>query len=361
MKMIFWFSYKILLGNLKRAIFPILGVIAGVTALIMALSLGAGGEKLISKNLFAIGNNRVMLGGELLNQRDINIIESYPFVEYAIFPEARIIDRNNIFIAYPPRALEKLGMRKLNDREVILDRNQFPDKKPGEEIELFLEDGIRSFIVIDTYIEENPFELMKQGNRIIISQNYFEKLFGKYNFKQMIVSFDKNEDVEELLPFLLNRFNLDRRGYGEIKILETPEVYKRILKIQKLVRNTLSILAIISIGLGGIGIMTLISSGVRARTAHIGILRAMGMSKENVVKVFLFEGSIIAIVGTMIGVVLGIIGSIVGGKLIMIPPLFNVGNIFLAILLSLIVGIGMGVYPARKAGMMNITDALREN
>lgn len=361
MKMIFWFSYKILLGNIKRAIFPFLGVTAGVTALIMALSIGAGGEKIISKNLLAIGDNRIMLGGDEMTQRDIKIMESYPFVEYTVFPEARVQDKNNIFIAYPVKALQTLGLKNLRDREIILDRTQFPDKRPGDRVELLLSNGRQVFIVADTYVEENPFELMRQGNRIIISQSYFEKLFGRYRFKQMTVSFDKNEDVEELLPFLLNKFNSDRRGYGDVRILETPEVYKRIIKIQKLVRNTLGVLAIISIGIGGIGIMTLVSSGVRDRTSHIGILRAMGMSKENVVKVFLTEGIIISIAGTLSGIVLGVIGAVLGGKLIMISPLFNTDKIILAILFTLLVGIGMGVYPAKKAGKMNITDALREN
>lgn len=361
MKMILWFSYKILLGNLKRALFPFLGVTAGVTALIMALSIGAGGEKIISKNLSVMGDNRIMLGGEEMSQRDIKLLESYPFVEYTLFPEARAMEKNNIFIAYPEKALHMLGMKSLRDREVIVDSTQFPNKKPGDKIEVLFSNGRQSFIVADTYIEENPFELMRQGNRIIVSQNYFERLFGRYRFNQMVVSFDKNEDVEELLPFLLKKFNDDRRGYGQIRILETPEVYKRIVKIQKLVKNTLGVLAVISIAVGGVGIMSLISSGVRARTAHIGILRSIGMSREDVVKVFLMEGTIISIIGTISGIILGILGSIIGGKLIMIPPVFYVGKIILAIIFALVVGIGMGIAPAKKAGNMNIIDALRED
>lgn len=361
MKVLFWLAYKLLTGNIKRAIFPFIGAVTGVTALVMALSIGAGGEKLISTNLMAIGDNRIMIGGDELSQRDMRILENYPFVEYTLFPEARVTENSNIYIGYSKQALKALGLPNLGDREIILDPTQYPNKNIGDILEVEINNNREFFRVVGLYKEENPFELMKQGNRIILSQNYFERLFNKYRFNQMIVSFDKSENADDLIPIVLQKFNGDRKGYTAVKLLETPEVYKRVVKIQKMVRSTLYVLAALSLVLGGIGIMTLISSGVRARTAHIGILRAMGMSKENVVKVFLFEGSIIAVVGTMIGVVLGIVGSIVGGKLIMIPPLFNVGNIFLAILVSLVVGIGMGVYPARKAGMMNITDALREN
>lgn len=349
-----------LLGNSKRAIFPLLGVIGGITALIMSFSLGAGGEKIISTNLSAIGSNRIMIGGQEMSARDMQIIENYPFVEYTLFPGARENSGNNIFIGYSQKALMALGLRNLGDREVILDKNQFPDKQPGDRVDLVTEMGTRSFIVAGIYEEQNPFELMKQGNRIIVSQGYFERLFGRYRYNELIVSFDKGEDAEDLIPLLLRKFNEDRRSYGQVRLLETPEVYKRIVKIQKIVRNTLGILSFISLCIGGFGIMNLIAGGVRARTGHIGILRAMGMSKKDIIKIFLAEGIIISIIGSFLGVIIGIIGAVMSGKLIMIPPEFNILQILLALIVSLVFGIVMGVYPAKKAGDISITDALRD-
>jgi putative ABC transport system permease protein len=86
----------------------------------------------------------------------------------------------------------------------------------------------------------------------------------------------------------------------------------------------------------------------------------MGMSRENIVKIFLAEGVIISIIGSLSGVIIGVIGAILSGKLIMIPPQFNVLQILFALVVSLAFGIGMGVYPARKAGNIAITDALRD-
>ena len=361
MKVIFWLASKLLLGNIRRAIFPYIGATAGVAALIVAFSIGAGGEKLISNNLMAIGDNRIMLGGDEFSQRDMRILENYPFVEYTVFPDARVEESGNIFIGYSERALSKLNLPRLGDREIVVDRNQFPNSEVGDTLQLNIDNRLYSFTIAALYVEENPFELMKQGNRVIISQNYFERLFSKYRYNELVVSFDKDEDAEELIPVVIQKFNSDRNGYRDIKILETPELYKRVIKIQRMVRSTLYTLAALSLVLSGIGIMTLISSGVKARTAHIGILRAMGMSRECVTKVFLTEGGIISLLGTISGIIIGILGAYIGGKLIMIPPVFHIYKIVLAILFALVVGIGMGIHPARRAGNMSITDALREN
>ena len=106
--------------------------------------------------------------------------------------------------------------------------------------------------------------------------------------------------------------------------------------------------------------MNLIAGGVRARTVHIGILRAMGMNKEDIVKLFLTEGIIIAIAGTICGIIFGIISSFIIGKIIIIPPVFKIIKILFYLIISLIFGIGIGIFPARKAGEMNVIDALRE-
>ena len=133
MKMIFWLAYKMLLGNLRRAIFPFLGVVGGISALVLSLALGDGGERMITTNLMAIGNNRIMLGGDELSKRDIQILENYPFVDYVFFPEARKYDGNNIFRGYSKKALMAMGLNSnLGNMEVILDKNQFPDVGIGD-------------------------------------------------------------------------------------------------------------------------------------------------------------------------------------------------------------------------------------
>lgn len=358
--MTFWLAYKMLLGNIKRAIFPFLGVLCGIISLIMTLSLGAGGESIINTNLSAIGDNRIMIGGNSFNQRDIKILENYPFVEYTLFPKARNYIGDNIYIGYPEKVFDTLGLPRLNDREAIVDKNQFKDVKVGDFLELSVGAYREKFIVKGIYEEKNPLELMKKGNRIILSQDTYERIFGERNFSELVISFEKGEDAEEYIPIILNKFRQDRGLYGDIQLLETPEVYKKIEKIKNIVSMTLGILSVISLGIGGLGIMNLIGSNIRARTGHMGILRAMGMSSKDMVIMFITEGVIISFIGSIVGLILGIIFSVFVGKIINIYPIFSFGDIFISLVISLIVGVIMGTIPAIKAGEKNTIELLRE-
>ncbi len=358
--MTFWLAYKMLLGNKKRAIFPLLGVIFGIISLMMTLSLGAGGERAINTSLSAIGGNRIMIGGNNFTERDIKILENYPFVEYALFPRARVLIDDNLYIGYPQKVFSILNLPNLRNREVIVDKTQFPNAKIGEHIELSVGNYREKFMVKEVYEEKNPLELMKKGNRILISQIDFERNFGQRNFDEIVISFEKGEDAEEYIPILLSKFKQDRGVYGDIQILETPEVYKRISRIQKIVSTTLGILSLVSLGIGGFGIMNLIASNIRSRTGHMGILRAIGMSSKKMTIMFITEGVLVSAIGTFIGLIFGIVLSIIAGKIVHISPVFSFGSIFISLIVSLVIGIVMGSYPAIKAGERNTIDLLRE-
>ena len=94
--------------------------------------LGSWWREYYNTNLSAIGDNRIMIGGNSFNQRDIRILENYPFVEYALFPKARSYTDDNIYIGYPERVFDILDLPHLNDREVIVDKNQFENVKVGD-------------------------------------------------------------------------------------------------------------------------------------------------------------------------------------------------------------------------------------
>ena len=354
-----WLALKFILGNKKKAVFPFLAVTLGITSLIITLSISLGGKIVIEQNLSSLGGNRIMIGGDTLSKWDMDMVENYPVVEYTVFPKGRVEQDNNIFIAYSKKALKTLGLRDLNENEVIIDKNQFKDKNIGEIIKLNVNSYERRFLIEDMYEEKNPFELMKKGNRIIMSQREFQELFGIYKYNSMIISFYKGEDPNDYANFFIKKLNKYRGGNSNLKLLETPAVYKRIEKIKVMVNRTLSLIAFVSLALGAFGILNLIGNNVRGRSGHIGILRAMGMKINNIIMVFILEALTISIIGSFAGIVLGITGSMIIGKLIGIHPVFRFFQISVSLILSLGIGIIMGVYPTRKINKESVVKILK--
>lgn len=352
-------SFRFLRGNLARATFPMIAVIVGAMSLVMTLSLGDGARNIIDRDLSAIGGNRILVGAEHLNYKDLELMERLPFVEYGIFPEERALVGNIVYRGYSKKALIAMKLPILKNEETVLDKEQFSDIKIGEEIELETISGKRRFLVRGLYQEESPFETMKMGDRVIVSDETFEKIFGKRSYKNLVIAFPEGENGEDYIPIVLKELNKIRPRYNQVRILETPDVYKKVERIKSFVGKSLFILSFISLGIGGIGILNLIATTVRERGSYIGVLRAMGMSRESLTKIFIIEAGIAIVLGTSIGITFGVGMSYIAGNILKIPPYFNFFKIMVT--LALIMGISLifGVYPAKRAGKIEIVKALK--
>ncbi|MCL6594049.1 MAG: FtsX-like permease family protein, partial [Alicyclobacillus sp.] len=118
-------------------------------------------------------------------------------------------------------------------------------------------------------------------------------------------------------------------------------------------------IAAISLIVGGIGIMNIMLVSVTERTREIGIRKAVGAKKRNILLQFLVESVVLSVSGGLIGVLLGGGGSYLVGQLLHMGNLVAVKSILYSVGFALMVGIVFGVYPARKASNLNPIEALR--
>ncbi|MGL5593091.1 MAG: hypothetical protein ACRDDH_04055, partial [Cetobacterium sp.] len=209
-----------------------MAVIVGAMSLVMTLSLGDGAKNIIDKDLSAIGGNRILVGGGSLSSKNLELMERMPFVEYGVFPEERKLVGNTLYRAYSKKALRAMRLPSLKENEVVLDKQQFLGTEVGKEIILEIELGKRKFIIRDLYQEENPFETMKMGNRVIVSTETFERIFGRKHYNSLVISFPQDEDGEEYIPVVLRELNRSRLLYNQVRVLETPAVYKKVERIK---------------------------------------------------------------------------------------------------------------------------------
>jgi putative ABC transport system permease protein len=125
------------------------------------------------------------------------------------------------------------------------------------------------------------------------------------------------------------------------------------------VRVGVAVISSISLIAAGIGIMNIMLVSVTERTREIGIRRAVGAKKRNIMTQFIMEAIVLCEVGGVIGVALGIIGGNVAAILLEVPPVVPVDWIIFGLLICSIVGIVFGTYPAFKAANLDPIESLR--
>ena len=121
----------------------------------------------------------------------------------------------------------------------------------------------------------------------------------------------------------------------------------------------LTLVAAISLIVGGIGVMNIMLVSVAERSHEIGVRKAVGASGRNVLMQFLFESLILSILGGIFGLVLGYILAFVLSVFTPFAPYISIEIIALTFLTTIIIGIIFGIYPALKAASKNPIDSLK--
>jgi putative ABC transport system permease protein len=148
----------------------------------------------------------------------------------------------------------------------------------------------------------------------------------------------KNEDYDIIIPFqLLKEEEKERQRYNVL----------------------IASIAAISLLVGGIGIMNIMLATVLERTREIGIRRAIGAKKKNIIQQFLIEAIAISITGGLIGVFLGVLVSVTIGFFSDTNTLITLYSVLIAFLFSVIVGISFGIFPARQAAQLSPIESIR--
>jgi putative ABC transport system permease protein len=182
----------------------------------------------------------------------------------------------------------------------------------------------------------------------------------KVQFHEAVIRVDDVNMVEsraEAIRHLMtsNHKKEDWRIIGPVELLKQAERTKQIFSI------VLGSIAAISLLVGGIGIMNIMLASVTERTREIGIRRALGARQNDIVVQFLIETVLLAGVGGILGVVLGLSIPMAVTKFAGVTTVIKMWSPILAFSISVLTGIAFGIYPARRAAMMNPVEALRHN
>lgn len=386
----FKMAIKVALKNIRtnkmRTFLTMLGIIIGVSAVIILVSVAQGTTENITKRIESLGTNLLSISiigrgtedsismeeiEKLKNKKGIdsvapvvngNVTVKYETETMDVTLEG--VDQNysnvrNHHSEYG-RAINPIDV-EYRQKIVLLGsevKNElFGDANPiGEKIQINGND----FKVVGVLEEKGSSLGGNNDEKILIpisTAQRFLRTTGIRNIYIQATSADIVEDVQvEVENFLLKKFNNDEDAY---RVFNQAEMLSTMGEVTNNMTMMLGGIAAISLLVGGIGIMNIMLVSVTERTREIGIRKAIGAKRKDILIQFLLESAVISGLGGLIGVLLGIGGSDLITRFFSLNTKISPFILIISYSFSIIVGMFFGIYPASKASKLKPVDALR--
>ncbi|MBM3881676.1 MAG: FtsX-like permease family protein [Verrucomicrobia bacterium] len=242
-----------------------------------------------------------------------------------------------------------------------LARSLFPfGSALGERVKL---DGI-AYTVIGVLESKGGVLGGQQDNFAIVplstGMNRYGRLWSSLDILVQAVNQAAYEDTVEQVRGILRAIRKVPPGEeDDFEIFSNDSLITQFQSFTLTVRVAVAVISSIALVAAGIGIMNIMLVSVTERTREIGIRRAVGAKKRNIVTQFILEAVVLCEVGGVIGVILGIVGGNVAAYLLKVPPVVPVDWVLLGLLICSVVGVVFGTYPAVKAANLDPIESLR--
>ena len=198
-------------------------------------------------------------------------------------------------------------------------------------------------------------------NRSVIINLASGKSFnqGIAQIKQINIQAKKEQDAKQIVQNIRNAISKEHNGEQDFSIFSGNEISQPATKVFASITATTSVVAIVSLIIGGIGIMNIMLVNVAERRREVGIRRAVGATGQHIINQFVIESAIVGLLGGIIGYILGLCGAYIVGAYLSFTPYIYWQTIVITIFLSLLIGIIAGLYPAFRATKRDPIESLR--
>ena len=401
-------AFRGLATNKTRSFLTLLGIVIGIAAVILVMSLGQGAQNLILSQVQSMGPKVIAIAPgrqpqgitdmlatftDSLKEKDIEELKKKNNVPHLadimpiVFGSQTAVFENN---AYRPTILGVTGLftkiyniypsegRIFTDEEVkgyadvaivgskVKDQLFGNDDALGQKIKI----KGKSFKIIGIFPKTGQVSFLNFDDIAVIPYTTAQQyIFGIKYFNRIVIEADSEENVnrtvDDIKITLRNDHNITDPSKDDFFVETQAEALKMVSTITDIFTLFLAAIAAISLFVGGIGIMNIMLVSVTERTREIGLRKALGATGKNIMTQFLLEAVMLTASGGVIGISLGIIFSFVTSLILgnylglNWQFVFPLQAMFLGLGVSTLIGLVFGIYPARKASLKSPIEALR--
>ncbi|UXY14346.1 MacB family efflux pump subunit [Chitiniphilus purpureus] len=383
-------AWRSLVANRLRTLLTMLGIIIGIASVVSIVALGEGMQQSVLQNLSSLGATNIDVmpgtgvwddrsgGVRTLRESDLTALAAEPYVE-AVTPitqkqqrvRYRNADANASIYGVAPSYFEVRGQRLTQgagfNRQDVQRQAQVAVIGESTRQTLFGDgNGLGEIILVGNV----PLQVIGVaeakssgwgGDSLEVWLPYStagSRIFGQQHFNRLTVKIKEGLPTKAAEEALTQRLLL-AHGTQDFFTRNMEDILESVESSTRNIKLFLTMIGVISLVVGGIGVMNIMLVSVTERTHEIGIRMAVGARQSDIMRQFLIEAIMVCMVGGGIGIALSLgLGAIVDRTLSDFQMLFSLQSILTAVLCATLVGVVFGFLPARRAARLAPIEAL---